>query len=67
MLTKEYNEKEIAEMFFEDGLEQGIEQGEDRLAGLCNALIAEGRSDDALRVMQDSAYRKKMLAEYEMR
>ena len=42
------------------GIEQGIEQGMDRLGLLLDA----GRLDDARRVSEDAAYRDEMLAEF---
>ena len=46
------------------GIEQGIEQGMDRLGTLVGLLLDAGRLDDARRVSEDAAYRDEMLAEF---
>lgn len=48
----------------EEALEQGIEQGMDRLGALVGRLIDAGRLDDAKRVSEDAAYREALLAEF---
>ena len=48
----------------EETLEQGIEQGMDRLGALVGRLIDAGRLDDAKRVSEDAAYREALLAEF---
>lgn len=48
----------------EEALEQGIEQGMDRLGVLVGCLIDAGRLDDAKRASEDAAYREALLAEF---
>lgn len=48
----------------EEALEQGIEQGMDRLGALVGRLIDAGRLDDAKRVSEDAAYREALLVEF---
>lgn len=45
-------------------MEQGMEQGMDRLGTLVGLLLGAGRLDDARRVSEDAAYRDEMLAEF---
>ena len=64
MLTKEYSETEIAEMFYDEGLGKGRKEGGDDLADLYNTLKSDGRNAEAERLMTDASYRSKMLAEH---
>lgn len=48
----------------EEVLEQGIEQGMDRLGALVGRLIDAGRLDDAKRASEDADYREALLAEF---
>lgn len=48
----------------EEALEQGIEQGMDRLGALVGRLIDAGRLDDAKRASEDADYRETLLAEF---
>lgn len=48
----------------EEALEQGIEQGMDRLGALVGRLIDAGRLDDAKRASEDADYREALLAEF---
>ena len=48
----------------EEALEQGIEQGMNRLGALVALLLNAGRFDDAKRVFEDAAYRDKLLVEF---
>ena len=48
----------------EEALEQGIEQGMDRLGALVGRLIDAGRLDDAKRASEDADYREAQLAEF---
>ena len=47
-----------------EGIEQGIEQGEDKLSRLIAKLMENERSQDIIRVTQDKAYRNKLYKEY---
>ncbi|MGN0291035.1 MAG: hypothetical protein ACI4C5_03810, partial [Lachnospiraceae bacterium] len=48
----------------EEGLEQGIEQGEARFAILNKKLLADNRIADLERVLDDTEYREKLYQEY---
>lgn len=50
----------------EEALEQGIEQGIDRLGTLVSRLIDAGRLDDAKRASEDAVYREALLTEFEL-
>ena len=47
-----------------EGIEQGIEQGEDKLSKLIAKLMENERSQDVIRVTQDREYRNKLYQEY---
>lgn len=46
------------------GIEQGIEQGEEKMAKLVRLLLAEGRYEDALRAATDKQEREKLFQEF---
>ena len=46
------------------GLERGLEEGADRMASLMTKLKELGRSDDAFKAAEDSAYREQMFKEF---
>lgn len=48
----------------EDGLEQGLEQGEAKLAELNKRLLADNKIAELQRVLEDVEYRKKLYEEY---
>ena len=48
----------------QQGLEKGLEQGQNRLAVLIGRLLEAGRIDDLKRVSYDEAYREKLLKEF---
>ncbi len=47
-----------------EGLEEGIEQGEDRLSRLITKLLENNRSQDIIKATQDKQYRNKLYEEY---
>ena len=47
-----------------EGIEQGIEQGEDKLSKLIAKLMENKRSQDVIRVTHDREYRNKLYKEY---
>jgi len=47
-----------------EGREEGYSLGEKKMAELNNRLLREKRTDDALRVSTDIAYRQKLYEEY---
>ena len=67
-MTREYKEVigmcTYADAIEKKGIEQGLEQGETRLANLINKLISSGRSEDIEKVTKDSEYREKMYIFY---
>lgn len=59
MSIYEYDE----ELHFKTLKEEGIEQGENRLAALLQMLMAAGRSEDVNRAISDPEYRKRLYLE----
>ncbi len=53
-----------AKTIIREGIEQGIEQGENKLSKLIATLMENGRSQDVIRVTQDKQYRNKLYQEY---
>lgn len=47
-----------------EGIEQGIEQGEDKLSRLIAKLMENKCSQDVIRVTQDREYRNKLYQKY---
>lgn len=66
MLTAEYNEKKQVELFFEDGRQEGIKEGENQLAKLMHALFDAKRDKDAVRAASDPEYRQKLYKEFQL-
>ncbi len=68
MLLTEYNEAKTMEFFREEGKAEGRVMGRSEAVNLITALIAKlidlERNDDVARVVRDSAYRDKLLAEF---
>lgn len=56
----EYEAKTIKK----EGIEQGIEQGEDKLSRLIARLMESKRSQDVIKVTQDKEYRDKLYEEF---
>ena len=50
----------------DEGIRQGIEQGEDRLNRLILCLIANGRQEDLEKAAQDKAYREQLYKEFRL-
>ena len=50
----------------DEGIRQGIEQGEDRLNRLILCLIANGRQEDLEKVAQDKTYREQLYEEFRL-
>ena len=48
----------------EKGIEKGIEKGEKRLGTLMQCLMEEHKLDDALRAVQDEAFRNELYKKY---
>ena len=68
MLMSEYNyEDDIAEQreeAYEEGKKLGILAGEERFSKLLIKLTEEGKTDEILKVAQDSEFREKLYKEY---
>ncbi len=63
-IKEEMQMTKIGQMIFEEGMEQGIEQGERKLAELTRKLIEDARTDDLLKAASDAAFREKLYHEY---
>ena len=59
----EYDEELHFKTLFEEGVEAGMERGENRLAELLQTLIDAGRSEDVRRAVSDPEYRKQLFLE----
>ncbi len=68
MLVAEYSYEEDIRVKQEEarieGIEQGIERGEDRISELIRILIAEGQYDKLAKVSENREYRSKLLKQY---
>lgn len=53
----------LGEMILKDGIEKGIEKGEERISRLNQKLINANRYDDLKRAAEDRAFRKKLMKE----
>lgn len=47
-----------------EGLQEGVRRGEEKLTQLFQFFQAEGRQDDAMRIMSDKNFREEMLKKY---
>ena len=71
MILSEYNEKEVHQIWLEDGIQigeargeaRGLAEGEQRTADLFSALIGQGRLDDLARAASDAAFRSELMKE----
>lgn len=63
MCIFEYNEELHLKTVKEEGVEEGIEIGENRLAELLKYLNANGGQEDIIRAISDSGYRQKLYKE----
>ena len=59
VLLEKYRKKAV-----EEGIEKGVQQGQNRLALLVGRLLDAGRIDDLKRVSYDEVYREKLLKEF---
>ena len=50
----------------EEGLAQGLSEGENRLSALINLLLEKGLTDDIPKVTTDSAYRDELYKKYQL-
>lgn len=66
MLLTEYNEAKTMELLREEGRVMGRSEGVNLISALIAKLIDLGRNDDVARIARDSAYRDKLLAEFQM-
>ncbi len=66
MCLTEFNETEYIDLVREEGREEGIERGEDRMVSLFKMLFSEGRLTEIDRVTSDISYRKQLLKEYSL-
>ena len=53
----------LGEMIFQDGLEKGLEKGEERINQLCKILLDANRLDDLRRATTDKTFQKQLIAE----
>lgn len=67
MILSEYNEKEVHQIWLEDGIQigeaRGLAEGEQRTADLFSALIGQGRLDDLARAANGVAFRSELMKE----
>jgi hypothetical protein len=61
MLLTEYNEEETMQLFKEEYLKEGRDEGRKELSSLIKELIARGRSADIERVVTDPGYCDKLM------
>ena len=70
MLLNEFNEhrykKFIREEAMEEGIAQGIEQGQNRVNLLYQKLREDGRVEDVMKAIDNSDYLEQLLKEYEL-
>ena len=63
ILCQEMTVEEEKALSYDDGMKQGIEQGEENLNVLYKHLLDAGRQEDLRRAMEDRNYRKQLMAE----
>ena len=70
MLLTEYDEVKTMDLFFREGRAEGHAEGEksayEKLSALTAKLLAQGRGADALKAVEDAAYREALYAEFQM-
>jgi len=66
MLLTEFDMKEYVRAEKRESVEEGREEGEERLATLIKCLITDGRIAEIEHVVEDVTYRKKVYDEYKM-
>ena len=70
MLLTEYDEQAHIEyekeISYEEGKEEGREDGIDRISKLIQLLLSSGRVDDINKVTKDKAYCKQLMKEFEI-
>ena len=66
-IKEEMRMTKIGQMIFEEGMEEGIEQGEKKLAELTRKLIEDARTGDLLKATSDAAFRESLYHEYGMK
>lgn len=54
----------LGQMLMEDGIQKGMQKGEDLFASLADCLLADGRSDEVRLAAKDLAVRRKLYREY---
>ena len=56
----------IARRNYEEGIQQGISKGENRLNELMDRLVSMNRIDDIKRCTKDTEYRNKLYREFKL-
>ena len=64
MLLTEFNQEAFARVIRNEGVEEGIEIGEDRVNQLHSYLISDKRFDDLTRATKDKQYQAQLYKEY---
>lgn len=71
MILTEYDEKRHMEMerdeWLQEGIQQGIQTGEDKFSALTVKLLEESRTEDLARASKDKAFREKLYHEYNIK
>jgi len=62
----EFDEEKYRRLEREDNLAEGFQQGEEAGMKLAEYLVKAGRTDDFLKAVSDSAYRKKLYQEFKI-
>ena len=64
MLLTEFNQEAFVRVIRNEGIEEGIEQGEGRVNQLNSYLISDKRFDDLTRATKDKQYQAQLYKEY---
>lgn len=64
MWINEYNEEETMQMFKEEGRQEGRQEGENLLAALIKKLSSLGKTEDIIKIADDSTLREKLYIQY---